>query len=143
MKTISSMIPEDLLGENANKSELTYAHVLLEAMEDGIISEQENSSLSDLSNSLQITTETQKAIHKKLMQTIAQEAWKDGSVSRAEQTEIVEAGKSLGFSDSDSKSFIKEIEELREAYLISKFMVIPTLPGIRSIRSLKAYVNAS
>jgi DNA polymerase-3 subunit epsilon len=125
MKTISSMMPEDLLGESASKSELTYAQVLLEAMEDGIISEQENSSLSDFSNSLQIATETQTAIHKKLMQMIAQEAWKDGSVSRAEQTEIVEAGKSLGFSDNDSKNFVKEIEELRASRISARAKDLP------------------
>jgi DNA polymerase-3 subunit epsilon len=126
MKTISSMMPEDLLGENASKSELTYAQVLLEAMEDGIISEQENSSLSDLSNSLQIVTEAQTAIHKKFMQTIAQEAWKDGSVSRAEQSEVVEAGRSLGFSDNDSKNFIKEIEELRASRISARTKKLPT-----------------
>ena len=126
MKTISLMMPEDLLGESASKSELTYAQVLLEAMEDGIISEQENSSLSDLSDSLQIATETQTAIHKKLMQTIAQEAWKDGSVSRAEQSEIVEAGKSLGFSDNDSKNFVKEIEELRASRISARTKELPT-----------------
>jgi DNA polymerase-3 subunit epsilon len=126
MKTISSMMPEDLLGESASKSELTYAQVLLEAMEDGIISEQENSSLSDFSNSLQIATETQTAIHKKLMQTIAQEAWKDGSVSRAEQSEVVQAGKSLGFSDNDSKNFIKEIEELRASRVSARTKELPT-----------------
>jgi DNA polymerase-3 subunit epsilon len=126
MKTISSMMPEDLLGESASKSELTYAQVLLEAMEDGIISEQENSSLSDLANSLQIVTDAQAAIHKKLMQTIAQEAWKDGSVSRAEQSEIVEAGKSLGFSDNDAKNFIKEIEELRASRISARAKELPT-----------------
>jgi DNA polymerase-3 subunit epsilon len=126
MKTISSMMPEDLLGESASKSELTYAQVLLEAMEDGIISEQENSSLSDLSNSLQIVTEAQTAIHKKFMQTIAQEAWKDGSVSRAEQSEVVEAGRSLGFSDNDSKNFIKEIEELRASRISARTKKLPT-----------------
>lgn len=126
IKTISSMMPEDLLGENASKSELTYAQVLLEAMEDGIISEQENSSLSDLSNTLQIATEVQTAIHKKLMQTIAQEAWKDGSVSRAEQSEVVEVGKSLGFSDNDSKNFIKEIEELRASRISARAKDLPT-----------------
>jgi DNA polymerase-3 subunit epsilon len=126
MKTISSMMPEDLLGESASKSELTYAQVLLEAMEDGIISEQENSSLSDLSNSLQIAPETQTAIHKKLMQTIAQEAWKDGSVSRAEQSEVVEAGKSLGFTDNESRNFIKEIEELRASRISARTKELPT-----------------
>ena len=126
MKTISSMMPEDLLGESASKSELTYAQVLLEAIEDGTISEQETTSLSDLANSLQIETETQTAIHKKLMQTIAQEAWKDGSVSRAEQLEIVEAGKSLGFSDNDSKSFVKEIEELRASRMSARAKELPT-----------------
>ena len=125
MKTISSMMPEDLLGESASKSELTYAQVLLEAMEDGNISEQETTSLSDLANSLQIETETQTAIHKKLMQTIAQEAWKDGSVSRAEQLEIVEAGKSLGFSDNDSKNFVKEIEELRSSRISARAKELP------------------
>jgi DNA polymerase-3 subunit epsilon len=126
MKTISSMMPEDLLGETASKSELTYAQVLLEAMEDGIISEQETSSLSDLANSLQIVTEAQTAIHKKLMQTISQEAWKDGSVNRAEQLEIVEAGKSLGFSDNDSKNFVKEIEELRASRISARTKELPT-----------------
>ena len=125
MKTISSMMPEDLLGESASKSELTYAQVLLEAMEDGIISEQENSSLSDLSNSLQIVSDAQTAIHNKLMQTIAQEAWKDGSVSRAEQSEIVEAGKSLGFSDNESKNFVKEIEDLRASRISARAKELP------------------
>jgi DNA polymerase-3 subunit epsilon len=125
MKTISSMMPEDILGEDAGKSELTYAQVLLEAMEDGVISEQENSSLADLSKSLEIATETQSAIHRKLMRTLAQEAWKDGAVSRAEQSEIVEAGKSLGFSDNDSKGFVKEIEELRASRISARAKEMP------------------
>ena len=126
MKTISSMMPEDILGEDAGNSELTYAQVLLEAMEDGVISEQENSALADLSKSLQIAIEIQTAIHRKLMQTLAQEAWKDGSVNRAEQSEIVEAGKSLGFTDNDSKGFITEIEELRASRISARAKELPS-----------------
>ena len=126
MKTISSMMPEDILGEDAGNSELTYAQVLLEAMEDGVISEQENSALTDLSKSLQIATEIQIAIHRKLMQTLAQEAWKDGSVNRAEQSEMVEAGNSLGFSDNDSKGFVTEIEELRASRISARTKELPS-----------------
>ena len=46
-------------------------------------------------------------------------------MSRSEQTEIVTTGESLGFSESESKLFIKEIEELRASTIGASAKDIP------------------
>lgn len=123
--TISSIMPEDLLGDDTPVSELTYAQVLLEAMEDGVVTKEEHAALIDLANALDVSSNNQTSIHEKLMKTLAQEAWKDGVVNKAERTEIIAIGESIGFSESDAKDFIKEIEELRADRLGARAKNLP------------------
>ena len=125
LKIISSTMPEDLLGDDAPLSNLTYAQVLLEAMEDGEVTKEETSSLADLAESLHIPSTRQDEIHTKLMRTLAQEAWRDGVVSKTEQSEIVDMGNALGFAESDSKRFIREIEELRASRIGARAKALP------------------
>ena len=105
--------------------ELSYAQTLLEALEDGIISTAEISALNELAQSLEMATNMQLQIHSRIMRMLAEESWKDGVVSRSEQTEIVTTGESLGFSESESKLFIKEIEELRASTIGASAIDIP------------------
>jgi DNA polymerase-3 subunit epsilon len=125
LKTISSTMPEDLLGDDAPLSDLTYAQVLLEAMEDGEVTKEETSSLADLAESLHISSTRQDEIHTKLMSTLAQEAWRDGVVSKTEQSEIIDMGNALGFTDSDSKRFMREVEELRASRIGARAKALP------------------
>ena len=125
MKIVKTMMPDDLLGDNPEEMELSYAQTLLEALEDGIISTAEISALNELAQSLEMATNMQLQIHSRIMRMLAEESWKDGVVSRSEQTEIVTTGESLGFSESESKLFIKEIEELRASTIGASAKDIP------------------
>ena len=125
MKIFKTMMPDDLLGDNPEEIELSYAQTLIEALEDGDISTDEISALNELAKSLEMATNMQLQIHAKIMRVLAEESWKDGVVSRSEQTEIVTTGESLGFSESESKLFIKEIEELRASTIGADAKNIP------------------
>jgi len=118
-------MPDDLLGDNPEEIELSYAQTLLEALEDGVISTAEVSALNELASSLNMTTNMQLQIHGKIMRLLAEESWKDGVVSKSEQAEITSTGESLGFSETDSKLFIKEIEELRASTIGANAKKLP------------------
>jgi len=125
MEIIKNMMPDDLLGDNPEEIELSYAQTLLEALEDGVISTAEVSALNELASSLNMTTNMQLQIHGKIMRLLAEESWKDGVVSKSEQAEITSTGESLGFSETDSKLFIKEIEELRASTIGANAKKLP------------------
>jgi DNA polymerase-3 subunit epsilon len=125
MEIIKNMMPDDLLGDNPEEIELSYAQTLLEALEDGVISTAEVSALNELASSLNVTTNMQLQIHAKIMRLLVEESWKDGVVSKSEQAEITSTGESLGFSETDSKLFIKEIEELRASIIGANSKKLP------------------
>lgn len=125
MKAIKTMNADDLLGDEADGSSLTYAQVLIESLEDGVISKDEAYELDELATSLELSKNNQTRIHGKIISTLAEESWKDGRVARAEQTEIVSTGLALGFSETESKLFIKSVEDLRAAAIGSVSKEIP------------------
>lgn len=125
MKIIKNMMPDDLVGDDPDEVDLSYAQTLLEALEDGVISTAEVSALDELASSLNMSKELQLQIHAKIMRRLAEESWKDGVVSKSEQAEITATGESLGFSETESKLFVKEIEELRASKISANTIDLP------------------
>lgn len=126
LQSISELMPEDLLSDQAGSSEISYGLVLLEALNDGFISEDEIASLRDCAESLNLDAETVRKIHLELLLALAREAWRDGVVNRAEQKEILTTAELLGLSESDGKNALKEIEDFRAARVAARTKPLPT-----------------
>lgn len=125
LKHVSSLIPEDLLGDLANEHELSYAELLLGSLEDGSISEEELAALSDCAESFQLSPEVVSKIHRELLLAIAREAWRDGVVSRSEREEISSCAARLSLRQSHVDRCLQEIEEIRSARMAARSKSLP------------------
>lgn len=125
LKTVSEVMPEDLLGDSPSVSELSYANLLLQTLEDGLISDAELAALSDCASAFNLDSEGQSKIHLALTLALAREAWRDGVVSRAEQQQILECAKRFGLDDSMARGCIREIEDLRAARVAARSKSLP------------------
>jgi DNA polymerase-3 subunit epsilon len=125
LESVSELMPEDLLSDEANSAEISYGLLLLEALNDGVISESEIISLKECAESIGLHGDTVHKIHLELLLALSREAWKDGVVNRAEQKDILSCAQQLGLSDSDGKSALKEIEEFRAARVVARTKPLP------------------
>lgn len=125
LKTVSEVMPEDVLEDSPSVSELSYASLLLTSLDDGIISETELSALADCAEDFGLSSEALTKIHLALLRAVAREAWRDGVVNRNEQKEIVECAKRLGLDESAAKRCLQEVEELRAARVGARSKPLP------------------
>jgi DNA polymerase-3 subunit epsilon len=125
LESISELMPEDLLSDQASGPELSYGLLLLESLSDGMISDEEISALRDCAASIGLESDGVRKIHLELLLALSREAWKDGVVNRAELKEILNCAQQLGLSESDGKSAVKEIEDLRAARVAARTKPLP------------------
>ena len=125
LKEISEIMPEDLLTESASPGEISYCSLLLDSLNDGIISEEEVHALSQCASSFGLQQDSVDEIHKVLLTSLAREAWSDGVVSRAEKQEITECAVRLGLSGEDAQTAIKNIEDVKAARISARTKVLP------------------
>jgi len=130
LESVSELMPEDLLSDQASNSEISYALLLLEALNDGMISESEIASLRDCAESIGLNESSVRKIHLELLLALSREAWKDGVVTRAEQKDILNCAQQLGLSELDGRSALKEIEDLRAARVTARTKPLPEDWGI-------------
>jgi DNA polymerase-3 subunit epsilon len=124
-ESVSELMPEDLLTDQAGSSEISYGLLLLETLSDGEISESEIESLRECAESIGLDESTVRKIHVELLLALSREAWRDGVVNRAEQKDVLLCAEQLGLSDADGKSALKEIEEFRAARVAARTKPIP------------------
>ena len=125
LQSVSDLMPEDLLSDQASGAELSYGLLLLESLSDGMISDAEISALGDCAASIGLESDVVRKIHLELLHALSREAWKDGVVNRAELKEILNCAQQLGLSESDGKSAVKEIEDLRAARVAARTKPLP------------------
>lgn len=125
LKRVGQIMPEDLVGNDAGPTNMGYAELLLEVIEDGQLTADEVIALEDFATSVGLSSETVVGIHKLLLSQLAQEAWRDGSVSRAEQQGVVECARQLGLSEADGKAALKDVEDFRAARVAARVKVLP------------------
>jgi DNA polymerase-3 subunit epsilon len=118
-------MPEDLLSEDASSSEISYAMVLLESLNDGIVSDSEIVSLRDCADSMGLNSHSILNIHLELLLALSREAWRDGVVNRAEKQDILNCAQQLGLSDSEGKHALEEIEAFRNARVVARVKPLP------------------
>jgi DNA polymerase-3 subunit epsilon len=124
-ESVSELMPEDLLSDQATPSEISYGLLLLETLSDGEISDSEITALKDCAETFGLDVETVRKIHLELLLALSREAWKDGVVNRAEQKDILSCAQQLGLSDVDGKNALNEIEEFRTARVAARTKPIP------------------
>lgn len=125
LESVSELMPEDLLSGQASGAEISYGLLLLETLNDGVISESEILALRDLAESIGLDGDTVHKIHLELLLALSREAWKDGVVNRAEQKDILICAQQLGLSDFDGKNALEEIEEFRTARVVARTKPLP------------------
>ena len=125
LKEVSEIMPEDLLTESASSEEISYCSLLLDALDDGVISEEEIFALSQCATSFGLHQDSVNQIHKVLLVSLAREAWRDGVVSRAEKQEIIESAIRLGLTEKDAQTAIKDIEDVQAARISARSKVLP------------------
>jgi len=125
LKEVSEVMPEDLLSDQATNAEISYGQILLESLSDGLISESELESLQECAETIGIGRDSVLKIHHELLLSLSREAWKDGVVSRAETNDIVQVAKQLGLKESDAKSALAEIDEMRVERLAARAKSLP------------------
>ena len=125
LESVSLLMPEDLLAEDASSSEISYALILLESLNDGIVSDLEIIALRDCADSMGIDSNSILNIHSELLLALSREAWRDGVVNRAEKQDILDCAQQLGLSNSEGMHALKEIETFRNARVVARVKPLP------------------
>lgn len=116
---------EDVLDEGAPEGSLTYLETLLNALEDGAISEAEAAALEDLIDVFELTGADVATAHRSLALAIAHKALDDGHVSREERTELEALALSLGLTSEVVPALIAEADAARAARITEKLEQLP------------------
>lgn len=116
---------EDVLDEGAPEGSLTYLETLLNALEDGAISEAEAAALEDLIDVYELTGADVATAHRSLALAIAHKALDDGHVSREERTELEALALSLGLASEIVPALIAEADAARAARISENLKRLP------------------
>lgn len=124
-KRVSELLPEDVLPEEPSREAITYADVLMTAIKDGEIDQQEIDELRELAATLRLSAEACEEIHRLLVVALAREAWRDGNLTQAEKSDIDLLSLALDIPKSDSKAIVADIEAERHARIVARSVELP------------------
>lgn len=122
---LSRLSIEDVLDEGAPEGALTYLENLLDALEDGAISEHEAAALTDLVEVYELSDADVAKAHRSLALAIAHKALDDGHVSRDERVELEVIAALLGLPDDLAPALIAEADTARAARISEKLKPLP------------------
>lgn len=122
---LSSLSLVEVLDEGAPIGSLTYVETLLDALEDGVISDEEAIALHDLVEVYDLSEADVAAAHQALMLALAHKALDDGHVSRDERTELEFIASSLRLSGGLVPKLIAEADAARASRLSAKLRPLP------------------
>ncbi|MBT2496210.1 Lsr2 family protein [Microbacterium sp. ISL-59] len=115
----------EVIDEGAPAGSLTYVETLLDALEDGVISNQEATALQDLVEVYDLDETDVTAAHTALLQTLAHKALDDGHVSGDERAQLEAIASSLRLPADLVPSLITEADAARKARLSAKLGALP------------------
>ncbi|WP_313480263.1 exonuclease domain-containing protein [Microbacterium sp.] len=115
----------EVLDEGAPVGSLTYVETLLDALEDGVISEGEAAALQDLLEVYELSDTDVAEAHQALVRALAHKALDDGHVSRDERAELESIASSLRLSGELVPKLIAEAESARAIRLSAKLGPLP------------------
>lgn len=122
---LSKLSLVEVLDEGAPVGSLTYVETLLDALEDGVISEDEAAALQDLVEVYELGDSDVADAHQALVFALAHKALDDGHVSRDERTELESIASSLRLSSALVPKLIAEADAARAARLSAKLRPLP------------------
>ena len=116
---------DELIDPEQEVSEFEYAELLLEALEDGAISDDESASLNDLAEIFGLVVSQRDSIHRNLLAAVSRQAWKDGVLTQSERRHIKSIALILGVDEGAAKKITDEAEEQRQNSLSKKSKRLP------------------
>lgn len=122
---LSKLTLVEVLDEGAPVGSLTYVETLLDALEDGVISEDEAVALQDLIEVYELSDADVADSHQALVLALAHKALDDGHVSREERTELESIASSLRLSGELVPKLIAEADAARATRLSAKLGPLP------------------
>lgn len=125
IKQLSKLSLVEVLEEGAPVGSLTYVETLLDALEDGVISEEEAAALQDLVEVYELRDQDVTDANRALVLALAHKALDDGHVSRDERTELESIASSLRLSGELVPKLIAEADAARAARLSAKLGPLP------------------
>lgn len=115
----------DALDEGAPSSTLSYLEMLAEAMEDGVLTQDELSALSELATTLELSPEDVESANTALLLALAHLAVDDGKVTRAEREELIGISAALGVSETLVRTVLDDADRARTARLSAGLGPLP------------------
>lgn len=125
LEVLLDISPDDLIDSDELSNGFEYAELLIEALEDGKLSDDESQSLIDVSEIFGLSPLQTDAIHVNLLLNLATEAWKDGVVSQAEKRHVKTFASLLGFDETKAKEVLGQVEDSRTEKLSSRAKELP------------------
>lgn len=116
----------EVIDEGGPIGTLAYVETLLDALEDGVISDTEANALQDLAEMFELTEADITAAHSALLLALAHKALDDGRVSRDERAELEAIALTLRLPAKMVPDLIKEADAARAARLSAKLRALPS-----------------
>ncbi|KTR78697.1 hypothetical protein NS234_02500 [Microbacterium oxydans] len=116
----------EVIDEGAPIGTLAYVETLLDALEDGVISDDEANALQDLAEMFELVEADVTAAHSALLLALAHKALDDGRVSRDERAELETIALTLRLPAKLVPDLIKEADAARAARLSAKLRALPS-----------------
>lgn len=115
----------DVLDEGAPVGALTYIETLLDALEDGVINDEEAAVLQDLVEVYELDPATLTQAHRAFLLALAHHALDDGHVSGDERQQLQSIAKALRLPDTVVSALIVEADAARAARLSANLRPLP------------------
>lgn len=116
----------DAIDEGAPPKSLSYLEVLAEALEDGILSDEERLDLQDVAEAAGLSAREIHAAHVGLTRALARAALEDGKVTRAERDELNTMCAALELPDGTVADLLSGAEEERLLRLSTGLRPLPS-----------------
>jgi len=125
MAQLSKLSLAEVIDEGAPVGTLAYVETLLDALEDGVISDDEATALQDLVEMFELAETDVMSAHTALVLALSHRALDDGHVSRNERAELDAIASTLRLPATLVPDLIKKADAARAARLSAKLRALP------------------
>lgn len=125
-RQLTALSLADVLDEGAPDGTLAYLEVLLDALEDGEISEEESGELGDLAAAFELESASIQTAHRAFILALAHRAVDDGHVSQDERTQLHTIAEMLGVPKRIVLDVIKHADDARAVRLGAGLRPLPS-----------------
>jgi len=122
---LAALSVTDLVDDGAPEGTLTYLELLVDALEDGVLSEDESAALGDLATLYQLSSDDVASAHHAFVTALAHRALDDGHVSRDERAELHTIAGMLNVPSTTVQNLIHHADRARAARLSSDLRRLP------------------